>query len=150
MFNFHIPQTPTDGWQSLVIEAQVQSGYQFDEELENYLVITLDHFTSNESLSHSIIALDFLHALETTGTSGQYLLRTVGDQCLLLSGLFPERALKKNVSLNYFIRIGRQAYAEIAVSQIQSSLSTELFNNLSVHFVGLIDTLNTIRLMHQS
>jgi hypothetical protein len=137
-------------WQSLVLDAEMSCGLHFDENIEHYLVITLDHYTQANHLASTVIALDFLNAVEKSGTYGREQLRTVGDQCLLLSGLFPERAKRKNVSLNYFIGLGKEAYNLVAAQHPRSVLIDEaLFYNLSVNFVGLMDVLHTMRYLKQ-
>lgn len=146
MQRMRIDPSTTAGWQSLVIDAELYSGYDFDEDLENYLVLTLDHFTAEDGLSSSIIALDFLKAMHVSGQLGGNLLRQVGDQCLLLSGLFPECALRKNVSLSYFVTVGQQSY-ELIANNTATVLDPDLFLNLSDNFVGLMDVLHTMRLM---
>ena len=142
---FRCEPTSTAQWHALVIEATKQTGYRFDESLESYLVITLEHFTTKDEWVNSIIALDFLSAIELTGSSGNHVLRNVGDQCLLISGLFPERVLRKNVSLNYLISIGQQAYYTLAFARQPFAIDTELFEKLGVNFIGLMDVLHTMR-----
>lgn len=134
-------------WQALVLEAEVKSGYSFNENIENYLVITLDDFMMAEDWESSILAIDYLKALELSGKVGVQRLRHVGDQCLLLSGLFPEHALKKNVSLNYFVELGQQAYFIIGTRQNIIDLDPQLFHQLGDNFVGLMDVLHTMRLL---
>ncbi len=147
MHLFKFGPTTIAEWQALVIEAQNESGYDFDESLESYLVLTLDHFTTDDGLASSIIALDYLNALDISGKLGKDLLRNIGDQCLLLSGLFPERALKRNVPLGYYIGMGQQAYQHVATVNPQFEFDTELFNKLSFNFIGLMDVLHAMRQM---
>ena len=103
---FRPEPTTVAEWLALVAEAEVKTGYEFEESVESYLVLTLDHYTQKHELITSVVALDFLEStnIETPRDGDQ--LRGVGDQCLILSGLFPERALQKNVSLNYFVGMG--------------------------------------------
>lgn len=132
-------------WQSLVTEAEVKTGYEFEESLENYLVLTLDHYTKQDRMANTVIALDFLKGTNIKNPHGGKLLRKVGDQCLILSGLFPERALKKNVSLNYFIGIGQQSYLALTEARLKENFDPELYQKLSHNFVGLMDLLHSMR-----
>lgn len=136
-------------WHSLVMDAESSCGLHFEEKVEHYLVITLDHYTQANHLASTIVALDFLHALEKSGTASRDQLRHIGDQCLLLSGLFPERAKRKNVSLNYFISIGKEAYNLVAQYPRSVLIDEALFYNLSMNFVGLMDVLHTMRYLKQ-
>ena len=138
--------TPQAEWYQAVTQAQRSAGYQFSSELQSYLVITLDHFTTSQHLSQSLLAIEFLEQAQKMTTSNLRQLRNIGDQCLLLSGLFPNRAIQKNVSLDYFVKIGREAYRIIAINPDQSPLDPNLFNNLSKNFIGLMDILHHIRI----
>ena len=142
---FYLGRTTTAQWHALVIEAAKKTGHSVDESLENYLVITLDHFTTNNEWINSAIALEFLNGLETTTRDGSQLLRHVGDQCLIVSGLFPEQVTHKNVSLEYLVTIGQQAYYTLAFTRQGLEIDTELFEKLGFNFVGLMDILSCMR-----
>ena len=114
-------------WQALVAEAEVKTGYEFEDNIESYLVLTLDHYTTKNGLASSVIALDFLKGTHIGHERNGTQLREVGDQCLLLSGLFPERAIKKNVSLNYFVGIGQQAYLALTDIRLKHKFDPELY-----------------------
>src|SRR5438105_3580339 len=88
-------------WHSLVMDAEGICGQHFEDSIEHYLVITLDQYTKNYDLASTVMAIDFLKAIDHSHLQNIKQLRTIGDQCLLLSGLFPERARRKNVSLSY-------------------------------------------------
>ena len=145
MSHFRLGPTKIAEWYALVIEAQNECGHDFDESLQQYLVMTLDHFTTQDKLVTAVIAFDYLQSLNMSGKLGGSLLRNVGDQCLIISGLFPERALRKNISLNYFISIGQQVYDSLALTNPNFEFDAELFAKLSTNFVGLMDVLHTMR-----
>lgn len=132
-------------WQSLVDEAIQQAGYRCDDSVQHYLVLTLDHFTKNNHLSSAVIALDFLLALNSVGRLGGGKMREVGDECLLLAGLFPERIARKHVSLEYFIGMGQQAYLILTTNAFKWVYDGELFSKLSKEFPNLIEVLQTMR-----
>jgi len=142
---FQLGPTKLAEWYALVIDAQNETGYDFDESLQQYLVMTLDHFTTQDRLVTTVIAIDYLQSLNLSGKLGHSSLRNVGDQCLIISGLFPERALRKNISLNYFVSIGQQAYGTLAITNPNFEFDAELFAKLSTNFVGLMDVLHTMR-----
>jgi hypothetical protein len=70
-------------------------------------------------------------------------LRDVGDQCLLLSGLFPKRAEKQLVKVSYYVNLGRSAYHHLSDGVHQAS--ADLYRQLAETFVMLMDLLQTIR-----
>lgn len=141
----HVEPSKTAEWHTLVVEAEIQAGYQFEECLECYLVLTLDQFTTSDTLVSSVIAMDYLSAMEEQGQLASSLLRSVGDHCLLLSGLFPERAKRKNVTLDYFIQIGSKAYGLVATHEMLRASDPEVFYKLSQNFTGLMDVLHSMR-----
>jgi hypothetical protein len=144
---FRFEPTKIAEWQALVIEAEDLIGWHIEENLESYLVFTLDHFTRSNKISSVVIAFDYLSSIKLRGRKNEESLRAVGDHCLLLSGLFPERALRKNVSLSYFIGVGKQAYNLIAINP-HPALDRKLFHELSENFVGLMDVLHHMRALN--
>lgn len=141
--------TPIATWQNLVDEAAEQAGYHCDEGVEHYLVLTLDHFTTDQHLASAVVALDFLLALDSLGREGGGQIRKVGDECLLLAGLFPERAARKHVSLDYFVGIGQQAYQLLTHDHFKWLYDHALFAKLSKDFPNLISVLQAMRKIHQ-
>jgi hypothetical protein len=69
----------------------------------------------------------------------------VGDQCLLYSGLFPEQAGHRQVNIGYFVDLGRTAYQELSL--LIRHRSAEIFTQLAVDFVMLMDVLLAMREM---
>ena len=137
--------TPTAEWQKLVCEAQHYCGNQLTVELESYLVFLLERFVNRPEIAGSVLALEFLESLEVNGQIQQNQLRDIGDKCLLFSGLFPEHAEKKRVSINYFVELGQHAYDRVAVLLQQQSSLAKLYVLLEKHFVELMDTLQSLR-----
>ena len=70
-------------------------------------------------------------------------MRDIGDQCLLVSGLFPQSAEKRQVSVDYYVDLGRSAYQHIG-SVTQKGIA-ELYQQLAESFILLMDLLQTIR-----
>jgi hypothetical protein len=132
-------------WYDLVEKAMEQAGYQGNEAVGQYLVMTLDHFTKENDLASAVIALDFLMAFNSLGREGGGKMRQVGDECLLLAGLFPERAARKHVSVDYFIGMGQEAYHILTHPTFKWLYDTTLFAKLSQDFPHLIDVLRALR-----
>ena len=133
-------------WQALVVEAQDLCGIQLDEELESYLVFTLMRYLRRPEMAHRILALDFLEALQSSQQQRSQVLRDVGDQCLLVSGLFPRQAERRRVRVSYYIDLGRSAYQNLAESL---SKTAHLFAHLADEFIAAMDTLQAIRVLGQ-
>ena len=92
-------------WYSMIEKAKIISGYNFSDSVQHYLVLTLRQFTTNQDLASKVLAIDFLTHSEMSTANDQRSIRDLGDHCLVLSGLFPERIVKKNISLNYHFNI---------------------------------------------
>lgn len=135
--------TATSQWKQLLLEAEDRCACTLDEEVESYLIFTLIRFTQNPELASRALAPDYLNTARLTGQSQQQNLREVGDQCLLLSGLFPQRADKRLVRVSYYVGLGQAAYDNL--SHLLKRSFAELYRLLATNFVQLIDVLQNIR-----
>jgi hypothetical protein len=135
---------PTDlaQWHALVSEAQQACDLNLDEALESYLVFLLMRFADKPELARKIMALEFLEAQRRASQKTE-MLRDVGDQCLLFSGLFPQIAEKRMVRVSYFVRIGRTAYDQLA--SLVDHQSELLYSGLAEAFVAVMDVLQAMR-----
>ena len=132
--------TPVELWQTLVQEACERTGRRLDESSESYLVFVLLRYQADHLLlSHA------------QGDPRRYrprraradALRDVGDRCLLVAGLFPGLAERRQVSVDYFISIGRSAYQGVADATRQAY--AELYEQLARGYRELVRTLNAMR-----
>ena len=130
-------------WHSLVQEAEQDYGCQLDEAMQSYLVFTLMRFTKNSQLNSKALALDYLTSHHLPSSLRNEQLRDIGDQCLLVSGLYPQSAERRLVGAGYYVNLGRSAYHHISTVTQQSI--AELYQQLAESFVLLMDLLQTIR-----
>lgn len=130
-------------WQALVRDAASQRGHALDEAQEAYLVFVLLRYQREHGLLARTQALEWLHAQQQTGRLRADALRDVGDRCLLIAGLFPGVAQRRRVSTDYFIDLGRGAYAEVA--DCGRSASADLFAQLAAGYTGLVAILRAMR-----
>lgn len=140
---FILEPTAAAQWHSLIREAEAHYGCHLDEPMESYLVFTLMRFMQDNDLASTAVALDYLRSHELSGRLRDEQLRDIGDQCLILSGLFPRRAERRLVRVSYYVDIGRSAYHHL--SQTAQHASAELYQQLAETFVLLMDLLRTIR-----
>ena len=137
--------TPLAEWHKLVGEGQQKSGLLLTESVENYIVLTLNAYISYIDLSSKLIAIDFLNNIHITSHQNIQTLRAVGDQCLILAGLFPDRAKRKRVSADYFSNLGMNAYYVLSYTKISKQLSHTLFYQLFENFSDLTQVLKSMR-----
>ncbi len=148
MDNLVLEPTSLAQWHALVKEARRASAVSLSEELETYLIFLLMRFTNHPEMASSILALDFLQNIQNIKTENQHIIREVGDKCLLYSGLFPGRAKRQRVQISYYVELGRRSY--FALSSSRKNALSQLFANLSDHFVGLMDVLHSMRHLDSS
>jgi hypothetical protein len=130
-------------WYYLLQEAKLNTGFEIDESLENYLILTLNNLNPDTHNFSDSVSIKYMNAISNNDEQRWQKLRDVGDQCLLINGMFPEISIKRNVTLNYYAVIGRQAYKTLANQpENKVHLDKDLFNNLSTHFVGLSDLMH--------
>lgn len=130
-------------WHTLVQEAEQDYGCQLDEAMQSYLVFTLMRFAKNPQLNSKALALDYLTSHQLCGQQRSEQLRYIGDQCLLISGLYPQSAEKRQVAVSYYVDLGRSTYHHI--STVTKLGIAELYQQLAESFVLLMDLLQTIR-----
>jgi len=143
---FQFEPTGIAEWRNLVIEGEKRVGFQLTELVENYMVITLNAHTTDATIASTVIALDFLENIHINSTKNIYELRSVGDHCLILAGLFPDRAKHKNVSKDYFKNLGENAYYVLSFAKLPWECDRTLFYQLFENFSDLIQILQAMRL----
>ncbi|OGT42287.1 MAG: hypothetical protein A3F42_04675 [Gammaproteobacteria bacterium RIFCSPHIGHO2_12_FULL_37_34] len=131
--------TPLNLWQDVIKNAENRCSITLKDELEVYLISLLMRYTNQPEAAKHIAATAFLNALHQHHAERQVTLQRVGDQCLLFTGLFPRIAERRHVKINYFVDIGRSAYAAI------SHTTNDLYGSLALQFVVLMDVLQSIR-----
>jgi len=140
---FILDSSELSQWHTLVHEAEQDYGCQLDEAMQSYLVFTLMRFAKNQQLNAKALALDYLNLHHLPHRIRSEQLRDIGDQCLLVSGLYPQSAEKRQVSVTYYVDLGRSAYQHIGAVTQQGI--AELYQQLAESFVLLMDLLQTIR-----
>ena len=138
-----IHTSATAEWLSLVSEAESAAALHLDEEMQSYLVFLLMRFTESPELAASVLAVEYLQSMHARGRVGHDQLRNVGDKCLLYSGLFPERAERRRVSISYFVDLGRSAYQQLS-DRLEHGAAA-MYHQLANAFVSLMDVLQTMR-----
>lgn len=133
-------------WHQLIQESKERHQLSCDPQIDHYLALMLEACNQNKLPLNRNIAQHFLLAAQTEGRVGIRRLQSVGDQCLLIAGMFPHLIERKQVNARYIDDIGRIAYHSIAVNPgtTKQQLDPELFNQLSYHFKELTQLLSGI------
>lgn len=134
---------PAELWQALVQEAGERAGHRLDEWREAHLVFVLLRYQNDAQLLARTQALAWLHAQDQVGQWRSECLQRVGDECLLIAGLFPALARRRHVSVDYFIGLGHGAYREVAE---HSTRETSCFyDTLARSYRQLVQVLRQLR-----
>ncbi len=139
-------------FEKLVEAGEAKSHITLPFQLHLFLIGCLVEHLYDKNIVHEVLALSFLHSIEKFGAQGNLLLKRGGDEALLLAGLFPERALRLNVSSSYFRLIGQSFYASLG-AKFQATGKPEVgkfYDELAQHFGLLEKVLNAGRVRHDS
>ena len=115
----------------VVKETQYTSGYELPLEIESYVVMLLASFMKKPNfLPQETFAQCYL----TLEHHDKYSSKELGDTCLFVRGVFPNRGRRFGLTKNYYTKIGRSCYENAG-----SVLHPELFGKLALHFDFLGD-----------
>lgn len=142
MPNIDLQPTSTAHWHALVCEGEKLAARTLREDVQSYLVFLLQRFLGKTEIAAQVLALDYLKGLRTAGQRQFEKLRDVGDVCLLHAGLFPQRARRRRVSVNYYVDLGIGAYYQL--HQNTQHAHGALFAHLCEGFVAAMDVLQAI------
>ncbi len=139
--------TATAHWYELIHDAEHYCHQSLTEELQSYLVFLLMRYTQSAHLVDRVMALEYLHSLQSGGHIQQQQLQEVGDVCLLFSGLFPEQSQRRCVQTKYYVELGKAAYHTLA-DRVQG-INAHLYTRLAHAFIRLMDVLLATRELFQ-
>jgi len=134
---------PLQLWYDLVRDGEARVRTSLPETIESYLVFLLQRHQGDAVLGKRILALDWLAGQELAGRDRADAMRDVGDRCLLIAGLFPRLAERRNVQPSYYAALGQAAYGEVAV--VARAGYAELFARLAQAFEAMLRVLGGLR-----
>jgi len=138
----YLASTTAEIWHDLVEGAEQEMQLSLEHEVEGYLVMTLIRYQNYAALKTHLLALDYLNAHGVGGQVRQQRLQQLGDISLLFGGLYPEQADRRMVSHDYFIKMGKSAYAAASMGAKQAI--AEMFVKLSENFIALTQVLRVV------
>lgn len=107
-----------------------------------YLVSLLGDFTRTR-LTDAPLALRLAEAKLAPPAERVRGLKEVGDTSLYVAGFFADSLSRKLIDADYYVGLGRGAYAELA-GQLTGSL-TEVYRELAENFPGFVEVLGEVR-----
>ncbi len=135
----------TDFFRDLIRTAAREQQVELSESTEHYLVRLMEHFAHPEqNWQGRPLTLDFLESFQAADSAQRAgKLRRVGDTSLFLSGMFMEYLEQQLVSADFYIALGRSAYAHLA-SVPAPGRPRSLFAEMSERFPELVRVLTDI------
>lgn len=100
---------------TLVEAGETRSHITLSPELHLFLIDFLEEYLDDPTITHQVLAIGLLGSIPKFGTEKEMMLKRAGDASLILAGLFPERALRLNVSPLYFQHMGQASYGSLAI-----------------------------------
>lgn len=129
----------TELWYELVRDGEQRMHTPLPESIESYLVFVLLRHQRDAAMGGRIMALEWLDSVERVGSERADSLRDVGDRCLLIAGMFPRLAERRQVRPSYYAALGRGAYEAVAASSRAGY--AELFEQLARAFDAMLRVL---------
>ncbi len=106
--------TEAEAWVDLLKEGQARAYVTLSETEEAYTVHMLQRFIVDKEFTRTTLALGYLEN-QTEGNAKKYRnLWHTADAGLLMAGLFPERARKKNVPVSYLRGMSQICFLSLA------------------------------------
>ena len=136
-------------WYDLVVDVEHALNITLDKDVESYLVFTLNHYSSYCDISSRIFAVDFLKNCSSK-SNNPIIMRDFADNCLLVSGLYPEFAEKKGLNFEYLAGLAQSSYAAAARSLEANSQNTSVYLAIANEYTTLVKVLFAIRCMFSS
>lgn len=133
----YLPETAR--WYALISQAEYKTRCQLPMDAEHYLVRVLMRFTEEQEIGY--VQVDRPKMSGGKRQKCYEKLKRLGDQCLLMTGLFPDHQEKYPFPFSHFVETGENAYRELARGRDRHGLFTFLGDN----FVLLMDVLQQVR-----
>lgn len=124
-------------WQDTIRLAEKECACQLAADTESYLIQLLTNYLFQTDWIFHAKGFQLLSAIQQTN---HHQFKMVGDECLLLVGLFPHFISHSFLKPRYYVRLGQTAYLAL------SKKTDDLYALLSFQFVKLMDILQSVRL----
>ncbi|MDD9950092.1 MAG: hypothetical protein OXT67_00875 [Zetaproteobacteria bacterium] len=149
---------PVEFFREQVADALRQESLEVDEQLEFYLVhLLVDFINPGKTFSPLLLGGEILDtplalvlgkALETEGADKLRIYKTLGDTSLYITGYFNDYFNRKPFGMDYYINLGKQAYAAVCdlsrVYPAQCPHGPNLYQSLATEFSSYVDVIAAI------
>ena len=108
----------------IVRRVEANTGIDLPKDTEAYVVLLMAEFTANNNVFPDPSFAERYFQLSTPLEA-----KGLGDQCLFVTGWFPESLNRKGLGVTYIESIGKTCYIKAA-----EQLNNQLFEDLAVNF----------------
>jgi hypothetical protein len=139
--NIRIIAEPMEFFRERVSESIQNQNISANKEIEFYLVMVLARYMEVEKLieaQRDPLAIKLHKAACSDKETRIQLLKELGDFALYISGFFADSLSRKIIDIDYYIKMGGSAYANLSCSFSQKGLQS-LYGDLAVHFTKYVD-----------
>lgn len=138
-----LPHASVDGFFYEVLTEALQAVHVAATEPAGWYLVSLMGEFTRARLPDEPLAMKLAHARVAQPGDRVRELKEVGDTSLYVAGFFTESLSRKLVDADYYIGLGRGAYAELA-GHLGGSL-TEVYRELSGNFPAFVEVLAEVR-----
>ena len=140
-----------------VSSAMHRQGISADDHTAYYVVNLLTLFARSEVLYEGSdegptlkpLALILAEAMEArTAEERNFALQRIGDISLFIAGFFGESLARRQVGLDYYVRMGGSAYGSLSErvrGSVRGQVFTAVFAELAAKFQDFVDVLSEVR-----
>lgn len=140
-----------------VSSAMSRQGVSADDHTEYYVVNLLTLFARSEVLYEGSdegrtlkpLALILAEAMEArTAEERNFALQRIGDISLFIAGFFGESLARRQVDVDYYVRMGGSAYGSLSEhirGSVRGQIFTAVFAELAAKFRDFVDVLTEVR-----
>lgn len=126
----------------VVKDVQAKTGLELPQRMETHITLLLaEHMDKADFLPKKTFIQSYLELqnCDLESTSGIESVRKLADQCLFLTGVFPDYNKRYGFSVEYFSNIGKECYS------LANDLSNDtLFDSLSKNFAFARDFISIL------
>jgi hypothetical protein len=147
---FSVVAHPDEFFRELVVEAMEKQSCAAKPETEYYLVRLLSRFMSAEHLyrrdesggmiEDPLVLMIQEATQEALPPRQSALFRQVGDVSLYTAGYFQDSLVRKAVDVDYYVEMGRKAYAEVRV-RTEENVVRQMYEELADRFSQFVEVL---------
>lgn len=139
--------TETSVFDQLVLAGEKEAQLPLPPQMHGFLVECLAEHLSDMRVMRRTLTFYHLRAMKASPHRSIALFKLAGDEALLVAGLFPGVAKKRNVPLRYFRHMGQAAYASVAarLMGIGRPDHGRFFDDVAGYFIPLMTVLQGAR-----